>query len=1504
MKPQVDIVTRPRVEMALEEILTEVSVFYKEAILVPRVTRIEYQDFLSKVMRLDVTDKKVLGKLANILSQPDQDEQELEDAQYRRALQRAIKHFADKKEITTSLLKIQQEWSRRDDMITSAKFATLEQKMPPDVIRILNLPDKMELRRLREGKLWRITDAIAFMQKQEVSTKQTVIEFLEASKQEFMNKPDRIRIYPASVLSKTKTLWINKAKQIKNLVKSPLCSRDTVLQIIPMLLPDSDATPDTIVCGVNDVLTMLKQNNNEQINRVSRILMELARAKETDTKQAWDNLWPQLTVPLRKKLKDNGIVWDTEKDTLIRHMNSVDVLGLFRTVDPDDLAARWSTMDESTLKEICGTIDVNGLIALSHKGYLKVVCQAWPWIQESVKVQYLDNISHPKGKSVVPIQLLPIHRKYLIHWIELEAESKEKRSSLVDEASRIFNQRLQRTNEQVQEFDLFEFYNWFTDKAMQMYRHGKAAGFAEQKTEDLVLQIIRHKDIGELFPVEFLQHVPTKYRMYMREYHEGEDKSLSSGYTAMTSVQTELRERLRILDLWLSAWDTDRTEQSAKKLLNRWLKGTKAEQDLPPIAAAASLIDAWLDALETVYKELGEKGDANAVVNIMVTFGTFDDIPDDILQKLKPEYRVTFDPDNPLFGSDSPLQTQIREAYTNYEQIVKARPQQEEEDVPMNEDVEDIFTRELTLNVADASAVLHLLQKDETEQLEMKKPAKERNEKLLKRTVVEAEWLSYLLLRDPLVRQRWNIQMLDDQLKTLAALPQSPRNNVLISLVHELRESLNTPWSALRRGEWNKYCSFSPEEKKSDNRTIKFPVVTSKDNVTEIEQWTNLCNQYCKSRTTSKPELSIALHPVDETSVISLMEIVTAPLDYPVAWARDFSLFVSDLIEENKAFKNKLKSWFPWKPDHFRAKWKQSLKKHAREKTDEAAEKLARARNNDQISSEDYDLLSDQSRFYRVMTNRQEFLRMLRPDAEDVVWSTRRRLETMVIDEEDAQEWKQRPEWIHWNNLFKQYYGFDWTKPPTAGKANLAVYEQWKNSAPRILMEIEMAACLDYIDSECVKIYQFRHQVQRLRSTDIWILDREFEPALDRIQQYLDVSNLEREVLPAHLQPWLEEYPDLSPDQLFDEIVDNEESDDEDAAELYWQCFNTDMDAFRRRIGLCINRILASENGCKAKAQTVQKWAFRVYRGGDLPTFLQDSKSDDQEITMEQFLSMILVPSNDSEIQQWCMSMAEYINKSKEYRTETLCEWHNLPVPKKCRDVIRETKLPRVFGVPVGLNYLLEAMSNFDTQRAREQIDMISNKDLEEFAKGSYYPRYKNHFLRCGIFDYLYNAESLTRVTEEKKAVKIVYKLSLEEANDVFQHYDELPFEALWYARKYCKERKNIIYPQQSPSSAGRHYLMRMGEDYDTLEELNRILRAVWGSRTFGIRRPSAAIRDIVKPFAYVEGVEDEEASEITEKLKRVGSLSSWISKPFYGLDGRMYVQVVTTTVPASYQDE
>lgn len=1479
MKPQVDTTTRQTVKRVLEQILTEASALFNEAVLVPRVTETEYKAFLSEAGRLKL-DQKIKAKLINILAEYDLDEEEFADAKYRRSLQRAIQHFADK-EIASSLRLVQEEWDKRGELITSSKFAMLEQKMPAEVREILKQPDEEEVRRTEEGQLWRITNAISFVN-QAIPQETKVVDFLNASKKEFMDNPDRIRMYPNSVLSKTKTMWATNAKQIRLLVTNPRSARDAVLQMIPVLLPDINATPDIIMCGVNDILTMLKQNSNEKIDTVSDVLVQLARAKENDSKEGWVNLWSRLTIPLRKKLKDNGVVWDTDKDTLIQHMNSVDVLGLFETVNPDDLATQWPTMSETTRKEICGTIDVRSLTSLSHKGYLQVVCQAWTWIPEPVKVQYLDNLSHPKGKSVVPIQLLPGHREYLVDWIELSAESKGKRADTVDEASRIFNQRLQQTNQQIEEFDLLEWYDWFTDRAMQMYRHADLMGTTEEakETRELVLQIIRHKDIGASFPLAFLQRVPTKYRMYLREYEKGtieETDTTRVGWAAMTSVQTEVRERLRILDTWLSAWDEE----------------NESKQDLPPMAAAASLIDAWLDALE----EVGAASQTNPIVDTMITFGTFDDIPEDVLQKLKPEYRVTFDPDNPLFGSDSPLQTRIREARSKFDEIVQERPLPEEEDVPMDETVEEIFTQELTLNAADVRAVLRLLQKDETEQLEMKKPVDERNKKLLKRTISEAEWLSYLLLRDPLVRQRWNIKMLTDQLDALSVLPQSPRNNVLISLVHELREALHTPWSALRRGEWNKYCSFSPEEKKSDNRTIKFPVVTSKNNVDEIEQWTKLCNQYCESRTTSKPELSIALHPVDETSVISLMEIVTAPLDYPVAWARDFSLFVSDLIEENKAFKNKLKSWFPWKPDHYRAKWKQSLKKHAREKTDEAAEKLARARNNGQISSKDYDLLSDQSRFYRVMTNPQEFQRMLRPDAEDVVWSTHRRLETMVIDEEDV------PEWIHCNNLFKQYYGLDWTKPPTAGKANLAVYEQWKNSAPRILIEIEMAACLDYIDSECVKIYQFRHQVQRLRSTDIWILDHEFEPALDRIQQYLDVSNLKREGLPAHLQPWLEKYPGLSTVQLFDKIVDKKE-ESKDVTELYWQWFNTDMDAFRRRIGLCINRILASENGCKAKSQMVQKWAFRVYRGGDLPAFVQDSKTDDQEITMEQFLSMILVPSNDSEIQQWCMNMAEYINKIKEYRTETLCEWHNLPVPKKCRDVIRETKLPRVFGVPVGLNYLLEAMSNFDTQRAREQMDMISNKDLEEFAKGSYYPRYKNHFLRCGIFNYLYNAESLKRVTEEKNAVKIVYKLSLEEANDVFQHFDELPFEALWYARKYCKERKKIVYPQQSPSSAGRHYLMRMGEDYDTLEELNRILRAIWGSRAFGIRRPSAAVQDIVKPFAYVEGVEDEEAKEITEKLKRVGSLSSWISKPFYRLDGRMYVQVVTTTVPASYQDE
>jgi hypothetical protein len=100
---------------------------------------------------------------------------------------------------------------------------------------------------------------------------------------------------------------------------------------------------------------------------------------------------------------------------------------------------------------------------------------------------------------------------------------------------------------------------------------------------------------------------------------------------------------------------------------------------------------------------------------------------------------------------------------------------------------------------------------------------------------------------------------------------------------------------------------------------------------------------------------------------------------------------------------------------------------------------------------------------------------------------------------------------------------------------------------------------------------------------------------------------------------------------------------------------------------------------------------------------------------------------------------------------------------------------------------------------------------------------------------------------------------------------------------------------------------MRVCTDDDTRAESEKMLRIVFGinSRTFGVRRPSAAIQDIVKPFVYVEGIDDEEARRIIEKLKRVGSLSSWISQPFYQLDGRMYVQAVTTRVPAIYaQDE
>lgn len=1459
---QIDTTVRALTTQLLDEAKTEVGGLFQRAIAVPRVSDREYQAFVSQVLRLKTKqgNAKLIpdshrAKVYNLLTESDEDDVDMLGKRYQRQIQRVLE-FANEHKLV-ELVNYANKWTNSEKLISEREFESFKTaalKLTPEAnrneVRIIMQTDAEDEKKRNEGQLWRITNAINYLKTQE--NMEEAIEYLREAKKEFMENAEPIHVFPDSVLAETKQLWTFKRQVIKQAVTSG-SPRDTVLQRIPVLLPDSDADPATILCGVEDILTFLKSVKNEAQEKFADAIRAMVEAKQANDKTAWDNAVKRLNATQKEILKKQGVSY--QREDAVARLFDVDVLSSSENFDPAAFVKKWPTMENK--EERCSTVNATDLTNLSRKGYLKTVVQMWPWVPSNIKQEYLDNLSFPKNSTIIPERLLPEHRWKLRQWTQLSVEIKTGESvETFDRARAIFNTFLRETQQRVDRFDLLEFYHWFTKMAMRMWQEADTQ-FLMPIDKIRILSVIKHKKVFETFPKSLYELVPTKYHLYLADWNEGlvddPTSTKAKGFMLPTRTQTMFRQKLETLELWLSAWVDDEKKVSR----NEW---RKAHKPLPPEVAAAKLLEIWHNALEEIFIVTN-----SVLVKQMILYGTvFHELPSEELAKLPDELKITLDTGNPLFASEAPLQTRIRQAYSEYKAVVDARPVKEDSLMDEKQVEQKTVTIGMMLNAFDVKKVLQLLLNDDAEELELKKekPLQLRLDALRD----DAKLLRSLLLRDSSVLHRWNSLAFETEARKLVQLPRSPRNNILIDLGYQLLDSMKTPWSVLRKGEWNNFCAFP--DKVDKLKCVKFPTVDDSTDDVQILMWKNLLTEYMGSRGATKEELStLTLHRVDYNTLFTLMEMTINPFEPPMEWT--LPTFVSDLIEVNGSFAKEAAKWMPWKTEEKKDVkeektqvhlWKQVLKRRSLLRADGPSQKLAAALRDGKITSEEFAILMDQRRSYEMMKDPTQFTTDAR---------RRRFARVLVDDDEDMNE-----EFLQWNEKFKLYYGIDWTNMPSVDQSTTAFYAKWKNNVPYVMLQMEIDAFLAYIDSKAVDFYRYSHLDLSAKGDDNPFLI-EFNEAINaRMDTYQKPSQLERDDLPAFLR---DQFPQLPVVDLFRTLAEEGVSRPigVNPQGFFLTMLDHRLKQAQRRCTACFEAVMATENGCVTKSRILQNWAFQVYR------------KMSSTMGLNFLLDFFWVPTNDSVIQEWLMRLSFAIEADKKYNRKILSEPHNLPVPPICKKVIQQSKKPEVYGVQVGLNVIIEALHDGDTAKALDQLDMMLIKDLEELASGKLYPRYKNHFLRCGAFNRLYGS-----LREDKE---LMYKVSLEEANDVFQHYNELPYEALWYAFEHCPQNSQITIPPRPVPNTGRYYLMDMcTRGFGSVELLNK--RLPFENERFAIRRlkPDAAQAAGYTEFPYLL---NGDSQHIIATMKTIAPMHTWISGTFYDLEGYLCVQAVNTIV-------
>ena len=224
------------------------------------------------------------------------------------------------------------------------------------------------------------------------------------------------------------------------------------------------------------------------------------------------------------------------------------------------------------------------------------------------------------------------------------------------------------------------------------------------------------------------------------------------------------------------------------------------------------------------------------------------------------------------------------------------------------------------------------------------------------------------------------------------------------------------------------------------------------------------------------------------------------------------------------------------------------------------------------------------------------------------------------------------------------------------------------------------------------------------------------------------------------------------------------------------------------------------------------------------------------------------------------MQIADLLPMPPEFKGVYLPQGHSIPISEQCRRVISKTKFPEAFGFKADIDTLIQAIQNNDYYGYQNIQSFMKQSALIEFSKGTYYHRYKNHFLNGSCFYFLYDA----------KQPAPMYRPQKEEVKDVLENWESVPLEAIAYV---CRYGATVDAPSNIPRQGnGRAFVVlgligskgekRYLDDFKvTIEKKQLHLLEVGG-----------------KLLEYQADID-----KYTKMLTDHGPVLTWVSKPLYG---------------------
>lgn len=224
------------------------------------------------------------------------------------------------------------------------------------------------------------------------------------------------------------------------------------------------------------------------------------------------------------------------------------------------------------------------------------------------------------------------------------------------------------------------------------------------------------------------------------------------------------------------------------------------------------------------------------------------------------------------------------------------------------------------------------------------------------------------------------------------------------------------------------------------------------------------------------------------------------------------------------------------------------------------------------------------------------------------------------------------------------------------------------------------------------------------------------------------------------------------------------------------------------------------------------------------------------------------------------MQIADLLPVPPDFKGVYLPQGHSIPISERCRSVISKTKVPEVFGFKADIDTLVEAIQSNDYYGCQDILSFMKQRDLIEFSKGTYYHRYKDHFVNGSCFYLLYDA----------KKPEPRYRPQKEEVKDVLENWESVPLEAIAYV---CRYGASVDAPSNIPRQGNGRAFVVLG------------MIATKGENCY-LNDFTVTIEKKQLNLLKVGGKPPEYQSDYDKYMKMLtdhGPVLTWVSKPLYG---------------------